>query len=489
MSSSQDAFAQLSAVVGSDDVRGLVGQQLTVPLVRALGAAFADEVALQGKELVVGRDARESSAELAAAFAEGAEARGASVVMIGQCSTDQTYFVSGRDNVAAVMVTASHNPTAFNGLKFSRAGATPVSWNTGLSAIRDAAAGYLADGIEPVRGPSDSPRIGRREVDVLPAFAAYLRSLVDLTPMRDRMQLTGRPLRVVVDAGNGMAGLTVPAVLGETAGLPAVAIEVIPLYFDLDGTFPNHPPNPMLPGCLRDLQQAVVAHGADLGLAFDGDADRCFVIDETGSTLDPSSVAAILARRLIAQDRAADTATEVVVLRNLVTSRRFQEAIEAAGAVSVVTKVGHSLIKADMRETGAVFGGEHSGHYYFREFFGADNGLLAALHLLAELGGQPRALSALAAEVAPYAMSGEINLEVDDVPGAYAGIVEAYSGSADFDEFDGLTVTGLTSTTEPFWYFNVRPSNTESLLRLNVEAATAVEMVRVRDTVLALLDV
>ncbi|TFD52693.1 phosphomannomutase/phosphoglucomutase [Cryobacterium frigoriphilum] len=480
MSSSEEAIAHLSAVVRSYDVRGRVGQELTAPIVRALGAAFADEVTAQQVgaphvEIVVGHDMRQSSAEFADAFADGAEQRGASVVMIGLCSTDETYFMSGRDSVPAVMVTASHNPAEYNGLKFSRAGATSMSWDTGLSAVRERAAGYLSDGIEPAAVPG-----GRRQADVLPAYAAHLRSLVDLAPVR--------PLRVVIDAGNGMAGLTVPAVLGAAAGLDVVPIEVIPLYFELDGSFPNHAPNPMLPQSVLDLQQAVIAHEADLGLAFDGDADRCFVIDEAGAAVDPSALAAIVARRLIARDRTADPDAEVVVLLNLVTSRRLSETIEASGAVPVVTRVGHSLIKEDMRETGAVFGAEHSGHYYFRDFFGADNGLLTALHVLAELGGQPLPLSALAAAVAPYAMSGEINLEVDDVPGAYASLVEAYSGAADFDEFDGLTVTGLTSTTEPFWWFNVRPSNTEPVLRLNVEAGTPAEMVRVRDAVLALLE-
>ena len=505
MSSSQEALAQLSLVVGSSDVRGLAGVELTAPMVRALGAAFADEVG-PATEIVIGWDARKSSAEFADAFADGVTARGASVVMLGLCSTDETYFVSGRDGLPAVMVTASHNPAEYNGLKFSLAGARSMSGNNGLRTVRERAAGYLADGVEPASTPGR-----RRQADVLADYAAHLRSLVDLDSVR--------PLRVVVDAGNGMAGLTVPAVLGGGAegavslpefpdlpGLPDHPIEIIPLYFDLDGSFPNRAPNPMPVGSLLDLQQAVIAHGADLGLAFDGDADRCFVIDEAGDTVDPSSVAALVARRLVARDRAvasagstagsaldgvaqpAEPAAEIVVLLNLVTSRRLSETIEAVGAVPVVTRVGHSLIKADMRETGAVFGAEHSGHYYFRDFFGADNGLLAALHVLAELGGQPLALSALAAEVAPYAMSGEINLEIDDVPGAYAAIVEAYSGAANFDEFDGLTVTGLTSTTEPFWWFNVRPSQTERLLRLNVEAATAVEMVRVRDAVLALLD-
>ena len=269
--------------------------------------------------------------------------------------------------------------------------------------------------------------------DVLADYAAYLRSLVDLSGIR--------PLKIVVDAGNGMGGLTVPAVLGEAAGLPALPLEIVPLYFELDGTFPNHEANPLEPANLVDLQRAVVEHGADLGLAFDGDADRCFVVDEQGGAVNPSAVAAIVALREIARVRAAGE-DDVAVIHNLITSRFVPEAIEEAGATPVRTRVGHSLIKDRMKETGAVFGGEHSAHYYFRDFWGADNGMLAAMHVLAEFGAQEAPLSELAARFTPYALSGEINSTVDDVPAAYTRIVEAFTGRADFDEFDGLTVDG-----------------------------------------------
>jgi phosphomannomutase len=371
------------------------------------------------------------------------------------------------------MFTASHNPAAYNGIKFSRAGAQGISLDTGLSAIRDRAADHLEQGITDA-----STRGSVVEVDVLADYAAYLRTLVDLSGVR--------PLKVVVDAGNGMAGLTVPAVLGDTAGLTALPLEIVPLYFELDGTFPNHEANPLDPANLVDLQRAVVEHGADLGLAFDGDADRCFVIDEQGGAVNPSAVAAIVALREIDRVRAAGE-QDVAVIHNLITSRFVAETIERAGATAVRTRVGHSLIKDRMRETGAVFGGEHSAHYYFRDFWGADNGMLAAMHLIAEFGAQTGPLSELAARFTPYALSGEINSVVDDVPSAYTRIVEAFTGRAEFDEFDGLTVVGITAESEPFWWFNVRPSNTEPLLRLNVEGEDAATMIAIRDEVLALI--
>jgi phosphomannomutase len=312
---------------------------------------------------------------------------------------------------------------------------------------------------------------------VLADYAAHLRSLVDLSGIR--------PLKVVVDAGNGMGGLTVPAVLGTGAGLPALPLEIVPLYFELDGTFPNHEANPLEPENLRDLQAAVVAHGADLGLAFDGDADRCFVVDETGAPVSPSAVAAIVAQREVARVRASGETGPVYVIHNLITSRYVAEAIEASGAIPVRTQVGHSLIKDRMRETGAVFGGEHSAHYYFRDFWGADNGMLAAMHLLAEFGSQDAPLSEFAASFDPYALSGEINSTVADVPAAYTRIVDAFTARGEFDELDGLTVVGAPD--EGFWWFNVRPSNTEPLLRLNVEAATEPQMAAIRDEVLALI--
>lgn len=470
---SSDVRARLDAVVKAYDVRGIVGEGLTAETVEALGAAFVDEVGAAGGRVVVGHDMRDSSPAFAAAFAAGAAARGAVVVSIGLCSTDESYFASGSMDAPAAMFTASHNPAAYNGIKFSRAGAQGISLDTGLAAIRDRAADYLEQGLTAVELPG-----AVLEADVLADYAAYLRTLVDLSGVR--------PLKIVVDAGNGMGGLTVPAVLGEAAGLAALPLEIVPLYFELDGTFPNHEANPLEPANLVDLQRAVVEHGADLGLAFDGDADRCFVVDEQGAPVTPSAVAAIVALREIARVGAAGE-TGVNVIHNLITSRFVPETIEAAGAVPVRTRVGHSLIKDQMRATGAVFGGEHSAHYYFRDFWGADNGMLAAMHVLAEFGAQDAPLSEFAARFDPYSLSGEINSVVDDVPAAYTRIVEAFTGRGEFDELDGLTVIGQTAGDEPFWWFNVRPSNTEPLLRLNVEGGDEPTMAAVRDEVLALI--
>jgi len=464
----------LTPFIKAYDVRGLVGSQLTPEVVTALGAAFVDEVGASGADVVVGHDMRESSPGFAAAFAQGVVARGANVISIGLCSTDETYFASGHLNAPAAMFTASHNPATYNGIKFSRAGAQGISFETGLRSIRDRATEYLASGVAPA---AECGSISER--DVLGEYATYLRALVDLARIR--------PLKIVVDAGNGMGGLTVPAVLGTAAGLPKLPIEIIPLYFELDGTFPNHEANPLDPRNLVDLQRAVISHGADLGLAFDGDADRCFVIDENGDPVTPSAVAAIVAVREISRIRELQPTGDIVVLHNLITSRWVAESISAAGAIPVRTKVGHSLIKDQMASTGAIFGGEHSAHYYFRDFWGADNGMLAAMHFLAEYGSRVDPVSVISKNFSPYALSGEINSVVDDVPGAYRRIVEAYAGSADFDELDGLTVTGITAAHEPFWWFNVRPSNTEPLLRLNVEAATPEVMHLVRDAALALI--
>ncbi|MFC9917655.1 phosphomannomutase/phosphoglucomutase [Agromyces binzhouensis] len=467
------ARARLETIVKAYDVRGIVGEALTAEVVEALGAAFVDEVGAAGDRVVVGHDMRDSSPGFAEAFARGAAARGAGVVEIGLCSTDETYFASGSMHAPAAMFTASHNPAAYNGIKFSRAGAQGISLDTGLAAIRDRAAEFLDGGIPAVPEPGSIT-----EADVLADYAQHLRTLVDLGGIR--------PLKVVVDAGNGMGGLTVPAVLGEAAGLPALPLEIIPLYFELDGTFPNHEANPLDPANLVDLQRAVLEHGADLGLAFDGDADRCFVVDERGEAVDPSAVAAIVALREIARVRALGE-PEPTVIHNLITSRFVPETIEAVGAVAVRTRVGHSLIKDRMNETRAVFGGEHSAHYYFRDFWGADNGMLAAMHLLAEFGSQDAPLSEMSARFTPYAMSGEINSTVADVPAAYTRIVEAFTGRVEFDELDGLTATGITAEDEPFWWFNVRPSNTEPLLRLNVEGEDASTMAAIRDEVLALI--
>jgi phosphomannomutase len=464
----------LAPFIKAYDVRGLVGSQLTPAVVEALGAAFVDEIDGAGEDVVVGYDMRDSSPGFAAAFAAGAQARGGNVLSIGLCSTDETYFASGHFDAPAAMFTASHNPATYNGIKFSRAGAQGISFDTGLKAIRDRAQAYLAGSIEPVAEPGTF-----RSVDVIADYAAYLRSLVDLSGIR--------PIRVVVDAGNGMGGMTVPAVLGTAAGLPALPIEIIPLYFDLDGSFPNHEANPLEPANIVDLQRAVVEHGADLGLAFDGDADRCFVVDEKGDAVTPSAVAAVVALREITRVRKLQPEGDIFVIHNLITSNIVPETIEAAGAIPVRTMVGHSLIKDQMRITGAIFGGEHSAHYYFRDFWGADNGMLAAMHFVAEFGSRSDPVSTISKRYTPYALSGEINSTVMDIPAAYDRIVEAYTGVGEFDELDGLTVTGTVGQDEPFWWFNVRPSNTEPLLRLNVEAGTPAVMERVRDAVLALI--
>ena len=380
----------LAPFIKAYDVRGLVGSQLTDEVVTAIGAAFVDEVEAAGRDVVVGHDMRESSPGFAAAFALGAQARGGNVVSIGLCSTDESYFASGSLDSPAAMFTASHNPP-----HLQRHQALPR--RRPRHQLRDGpavdpgnrATAYLAEGVTPVEVQGTFT-----ERDVLHDYAAYLRGLVDLSGIR--------PIRIVVDAGNGMGGLTVPAVLGTAAGLPELPIEVIPLYFELDGTFPNHEANPLEPKNLVDLQRAVVEHGADLGLAFDGDADRCFVVDERGDAVNPSAVAAVVALREITRVRASRASatddSEIYVIHNLITSHIVPETIEAAGAIPVRTKVGHSLIKDRMAQTGAIFGGEHSAHYYFRDFWGADNGMLAAMHFLAEYGSQPGPLSTISAK-------------------------------------------------------------------------------------------
>ena len=471
---SSDVADLLSSAVKAYDVRGVVGESLTLDMIEALAAGFVDEIGASGLDVVVGHDMRDSSPGFAQAFARGATARGANVVNIGLCSTDETYFASGKWHAPAAMFTASHNPAKYNGIKFSRAGAQGISLDTGLAAIRDRAIGYLRSGLTSVETPGSY-----REQDVLADYAGYLRSLVDLSSIR--------PLKIVVDAGNGMGGMTVPAVLGTAAGLPGLPLEIIPMYFELDGTFPNHEANPLEPANLVDLQKAVVAHGAHAGLAFDGDADRCFVVDEKGNPVTPSAIAAIVALREIARVRAADPQADITIIHNLITSRFVPEAIVAAGATPVRTRVGHSLIKDEMARTQAVFGGEHSAHYYFREFWGADNGMLASMHVLAEFGHQPLPMSDFSREFSPYVLSGEINSTVTSVVDATQRVRDAFATRGTEDSLDGLTITGNVGPDESFWWFSVRPSNTEPLLRLNVEAADRATMERIRDEVLGLI--
>jgi len=456
--------ADLSAIVKAYDIRGIVGEQLHAEIVRDIGAAFADFVGhMDGSTgagtvsgaVVVGHDMRDSSPGLAAAFAQGVTSRGLDVTSIGLASTDMLYFASGWLSLPGAMFTASHNPARYNGIKLCRAGAAPVGQDSGLREIQAA----VERGVEPGPGGGEVA-----ERDMLADYASYLRSLVDLSGIRR--------LRVVVDAGNGMGGYTVPAVVD---GLP---LDVIPLYFELDGNFPHHEANPLDPANLVDLQAAVREHGADLGLAFDGDADRCFVIDERGEPVSPSAITALVATRELATEPGA------AVIYNLITSESVPEIVTEHGGRPVRTRVGHSFIKQRMAETGAIFGGEHSAHYYFRDFWRADSGMLAALHVLAALGQQQRPASALMAEFSRYAASGEINFMVDDQRGRMAAVQAHFAAQqgVELDELDGLTVRCPDGS-----WFNLRPSNTEPLLRLNVEAcdATAVEVLR--DEVLALV--
>ncbi|MGW1838168.1 phosphomannomutase/phosphoglucomutase [Streptomyces sp. NPDC002067] len=450
-------MADLSQLVKAYDVRGVVPDQWDASLAELFGAAFAEVTAADA--IVIGHDMRPSSPGLAQAFARGAAARGADVTHIGLCSTDELYFASGALGLPGAMFTASHNPAQYNGIKMCRAGAAPVGQDTGLADIRALVERWSDEGApEPAAVPGT---VGER--DVLAEYAAHLRSLVDLSGIR--------PLKVVVDAGNGMGGHTVPTVL---AGLP---LEVDALYFELDGSFPNHEANPLDPKNITDLQDRVRATGADLGLAFDGDADRCFVVDEHGDPVSPSAITALVAARELAKHPGG------TVIHNCITSWSVPEVVKEHGGTAVRTRVGHSFIKEQMAKTGAIFGGEHSAHYYFRDFWNADTGMLAALHVLAALGGQDRPLSQLVAAYDRYAASGEINSTVADQAGRLAAIKAAYENrdGTTLDELDGLTVTSAD------WWFNLRASNTEPLLRLNVEARDAATVARVRDEVLEIV--
>ncbi|MFM8240168.1 MAG: phosphomannomutase/phosphoglucomutase [Actinomycetota bacterium] len=458
----------LDAVIKAYDVRGVVPDQLDADLARDVGAAFVEVLSVRRQDggpgaVVVGQDMRPSGDDLVDAFAAGVTSRGCDIIRIGLASTDGLYFASGILGLPGAMFTASHNPAHYNGIKLCRAGAAPVGQDTGLREIRR----MVETGVPAFDGAPGAVSA----LDMLPRYAQHLRGLVDLRQ--------SRPLRVVVDAGNGMAGLTVPAVLGTAAGLPALPLEVIPLFFELDGTFPNHEANPIEPSNLRDLQRAVLEHGADVGLAFDGDADRCFVVDETGRAVTPSAITALIAQRELAKHPGA------TIIYNCISSRTVPEVILEGGGTPERTRVGHSFIKARMAETGAVFGGEHSGHFYFADFWRADSGMLAAMHVLAALGETPEGttLSGMLAPYDRYVVSGEINSEVSDPAEATQRVAAEFADrpGVSQDRLDGLTVS------TPEWWFNLRPSNTEPLLRLNVEARDAETMAGIRDDVLALV--
>ena len=450
--------AAVNRVIKAYDVRGLVGEEIDERFVADVGGAFArlvrDEAGPGADQVVIGYDMRASSPALATAFAEGVVAQGLNVTRIGLASTDQLYFASGLLDCPGAMFTASHNPAAYNGIKLCRAGAKPVGKESGLTTI----SGEVIDGV-PSFGGAPGTITDR---DVLGDYGDFLRSLVDIAHLR--------PLRVAVDAGNGMGGHTTPAVLG-----PLASITLLPLYFELDGTFPNHEANPLDPANLVDLQRHVVETKADIGLAFDGDADRCFVVDERGHPVSPSAVTALVAGRELGREIGG------TVIHNLITSRAVPELIAERGGTAIRSRVGHSYIKGLMAESGAIFGGEHSAHYYFRDFWGADSGMLAALHVLAALGEQDRPLSELMADYQRYAASGEINFTVADAPGCVETVLASFGSRVQsLDHLDGVTV----DLGDGCW-FNLRTSNTEPLLRLNVEAKTDDAVAAIVDAVAA----
>ena len=458
----------LDSIIKAYDVRGVFPDQLDADLAHDVGAAFVQVLGIRAEDggagaVVIGHDMRPSGPDLVAAFAEGVREQGCDVVLIGLASTDGLYFASGRLNLPGAMFTASHNPAQYNGIKLCRAGAAPVGQDSGLRDIK----AMIIHGI-----PAYEGRIGEvREQDMLADYASFLRELVDVSKVRH--------LKVVVDAGNGMGGFTVPAVLEDAAGLPALPLTIVPMYFELDGSFPNHEANPIEPANLVDLQARVLSENADLGLAFDGDADRCFVVDENGTVVSPSTLTALIAQRELAKHPGS------TIIHNLITSKTVPEVIVENGGVAVRTRVGHSFIKATMAETNAIFGGEHSGHFYFRDFWRADSGMLAALHAIAALGEAPTGttFSSLLTPYLRYTPSGEINTEVEDQQSAVDRIRAAYESrvGVSIDDLDGMTIDGGD------WWFNVRSSNTEPLLRLNVEAADASTMEQIRDDVLAMM--
>jgi phosphomannomutase len=435
--------AAVHRVIKAYDVRGLVGEEIDESLTAEVGAAFAALMRAEGaRRVAIGHDMRDSSPSLAAAFAAGVTGQGLDVVRIGLSSTDQLYFASGLLDCPGAMFTASHNPAAYNGIKLCRAGAKPVGAESGLTVISE----HVIAGVAPYDGPPGNTT----DQDVLADYGEFLRSLVDTSGLR--------PLRVAVDAGNGMAGHTAPAVFD-----PIGSVTVLPLYFELDGSFPNHEANPLDPANLMDLQKFVVAVGADIGLAFDGDADRCFVVDERGRPVSPSTVTGLVAARELGREIGA------TVIYNVISSRAVPELVAERGGTPLRSRVGHSYIKALMAETGAIFGGEHSAHYYFRDFWGADSGMLAALHVLAALGEQHRPLSELTADYQRYESSGEINFTVPDAPTCVEAVLKSFGNRIQsLDHLDGVTV----DLGDGSW-FNLRSSNTEPLLRLNVEGRSS----------------
>ncbi|MHB1502714.1 MAG: phosphohexomutase domain-containing protein [Acidimicrobiales bacterium] len=436
-------MATLQAVFKAYDVRGIVPDELDARSCRAIGWSFARFTG--AGQLLVARDMRPSGEELASAFTAGARAAGAHVIDLGLASTDTLYFASGRLDSPGAVFTASHNPAAYNGIKFCLAGARPVGEETGLVDVRVGAEQALVTDAD-----SGEPEGGYEKRDMLEEYAQHVRSFVDVHKLR--------PLKVIADVANGMGGLVVPAVM---AGLP-FHVEI--LFPELDGTFPNHPADPIQPANLVDLKAAVLSGGADVGLAFDGDADRVFLVDEKAEAVSGSLTTALVAKAMLAKNPGS------TILHNLICSKVVPETIREHGGVPLRTRVGHSFIKQVMAETGAVFGGEHSGHYYFRDNYRADSGIIAAMVVLEVMCEAGAPLSRLLEPYRRYAASGEINTQVADPAGTVEALAERLlAEGVNVDRTDGLTVD------HGDWWYNLRPSNTEPLLRLNVEAPDARE--------------
>ena len=449
----------LEKIIKAYDIRGLVKDEVTPDFSFSLGVAFAKflEHEREPATIVVGEDMRPSSPLLADAFTDGATSQGMDVIRLGLTSTDMLYFASGKLNLPGVMFTASHNPAKYNGMKLCKSGARPIGQDSGLAKIRE----LIQEGV-PI---SNRPVGSVRKQDLLKEYVDYLLASFPKNTFKKRK------LKVVIDAGNGMAGFTAPAVMAR------LNVELIPMYFELDGNFPNHEANPIDSANLKDLQKRVKKERADIGLAFDGDADRCFLIDQAGELVNPSALTALIAVRELKVKPGA------TIIYNLISSKAVAEVIAEHGGIGVRSRVGHSYIKNLMAESGAVFGGEHSGHFYFKNFWRADSGMLAGLYAIAELMVSKGNLSQLLAPYNRYVASGEINSKVKDVTKSIAKVRDKYHGQYQIDELDGLTITANS------WWFNLRGSNTEPLLRLNVEANTQKEMVKIRDAVLSLIKI
>ena len=447
----------LEKIIKAYDIRGLVKDEITPDFSFSLGTAFAKflEYEREPATIVVGEDMRPSSPLLADAFSDGVISQGMDVIRIGLASTDMLYFASGKLNLPGIMFTASHNPAKYNGMKLCKSGARPIGQETGLVKIRQ----LIEQGV-PI---SNRPIGSMRNQDLLKEYVDYLLSLFPDKAFQKRK------LKVVIDAGNGMAGFTAPAVMER------LNIDLIPMYFELDGNFPNHEANPIEAKNLKDLQKRVKKEKADIGLAFDGDADRCFLINEKGELVNPSALTSLIAVHQL------KTKPGSTIIYNLISSKAVSEVIAENGGIGVRSRVGHSYIKSLMAESGAIFGGEHSGHFYFSNFWRADSGMLAALYALTELMATKNTLSELLEPFNRYVASGEINSKVKNVEKSIELIRKKYCDKYLVDELDGLTITSDS------WWFNLRPSNTEPLLRLNVEADTEKEMIKIRDTVLSLI--